>query len=193
MLFVVALALQAQIAVPPARPPATSRDSAARIQLLARARREETIFFYQWRWEWEKARDLIATDTRLLSLHCHGDGSMGAADALHLIATPFSRKAMCPIWFQGYGVTPQDEAIAIDNGLRPDARQRIRAEARDPPCPARFGGERRSRRSVADRAACSPQRRSARGRTSPETRDRPVQVGRLVLRAARGLRAREQR
>jgi hypothetical protein len=127
MLLVIALALQTQIAVPAAHPPATARDSAAKIKLLVRARREETIFFYQWRWEWEKARDFIATDTRLFSLHCHGDGSMGSTDALHLIATPYSRKAMCPIWFQGYGVNPQDEAIAIDNGLRPDARQRIRS------------------------------------------------------------------
>ena len=57
MLLVIAVALQTQIAVPAAHPPATARDSAAKIKLLSLARREETIFFYQWRWEWEKARE----------------------------------------------------------------------------------------------------------------------------------------
>lgn len=130
MLGVVVFVLQTQIAAPPPRsapPDGAARDSVAKVALLARARRAERLFFYQWRKEWEKPRDFVATDTRLLSLHCHGDGSMGAVDALHLIATEYSRKAMCPIWFQGYGIAPRDEAVAIDNGLRPEARLRIRA------------------------------------------------------------------
>lgn len=121
MLVALALMLQARAATPPP-------NSAANANLLARARREETAFFYEWRKEWEQHGVLLQSDRRLFSLHCHAGERLEAIDVGHLIATPFSRKSMCPIWFQPDGVTPDDESLAIDNGLQPEARARIRAK-----------------------------------------------------------------
>ncbi|MEX2178240.1 MAG: hypothetical protein WD801_05990 [Gemmatimonadaceae bacterium] len=105
---------------------ATSQpDSVAVRRFIAHARREEAKFLAAWRREWQAWRDLGRTDPRYFSLHCHFDEPLFARERFHLIRTPYSRKSMCPIWFQGRGERA-DEAAGIDNGIRPRSREKIR-------------------------------------------------------------------
>ena len=94
-------------------------------KFIARARLEETHFIAAWRREWQGWRDLRSTDPRYFSIHCHYDEPLRLRQQHHLIRTVFSQKSMCPIWFQGQGERA-DEAIAIDNGIPPKAREKIR-------------------------------------------------------------------
>src|SRR5205085_7515557 len=91
--------------------------------LIAQARRAETEFFYLWRREWETHLAVNGSDLRLMSLHCHADGSWVDRPAPHLISTPFSRKSMCPIWLDPSEGERPDESAGIDNALSDGARK----------------------------------------------------------------------
>lgn len=125
MLLAFALALQTRGAVPSPRP--ISATDAATVDFLAHARHKETEFFYLWRKEWEGSLAEISSDLRLMSLHCHADGSWTNQPAPHLITTRFSRKSMCPIWFDVNEEERSSEAVAIDNALSDGARTVVRA------------------------------------------------------------------
>ncbi len=100
-------------------------DSIAAKRLIAHARREEAKFLAAWRREWHATRGLGRTDPRYFSVHCHYDEPLLVRERYHLIRTPYSRKSMCPIWFQGRGERG-DEAVNIDNAIRPRSREKIR-------------------------------------------------------------------
>jgi hypothetical protein len=99
-------------------------DSIAAAKYVAKVRREEAIFFFEWRQEWRKLRDLSGTDPRYWSLHCHFDDA-SYDDAQHLISYVGVRKSMCPIWFQ-YNGYRADENQNIDNGIPAKERPKIR-------------------------------------------------------------------
>jgi hypothetical protein len=124
MFVELALALQTRAAVSASRP--TPAIDAATADVLARVRRKETEFFYLWRKEWEHSLAANASDLRLMSLHCHADGSWANMPAPHLITTPASRKAMCPVWLDVDEEKRPSEAVAIDNALSDGARTIVR-------------------------------------------------------------------
>src|SRR6476660_9549547 len=123
MLVAVSLLLQVQSATP-ALPRMTRSDSALSARFVARARREEAKLFADWRYEWKNLRDLVGTDPRMWSLHCHFD-DIEPDDERNLVSTHHSRKSMCPTWFQGYGARV-DENINIDGPLKPKSVLKIR-------------------------------------------------------------------
>lgn len=123
MLALAALLLQVQSGT--AELPRLSKsDSVASARMVARARRQEAKLFADWRYEWKNLRDLLGTDPRMWSLHCHYD-EIEPDDQRNLVSTYHSRKSMCPTWFQGYGERV-DENLNIDGPLKPKAAIKIR-------------------------------------------------------------------
>lgn len=124
MLVAVVLLLQVQSAQPKPLRPLSRSDSMATARAIQRIRRQETVFFWEWRQAWKNQRDLFGTDPRFWSLHCHYD-DVEIGDERNLISTAASRKSMCPIWFQEHGIRG-DEALNIDNGIPEKSREKIR-------------------------------------------------------------------
>lgn len=117
------LALQLQSGAPS---PLSRGDSIASARAVARIRREEARFFAMWRREWQNQRDLYGTDPRFWSLHCHWDDVL-PGDENNVITSRYSRKSMCPIWFQERG-SRGDESVNIDNGIPARSREKVRKE-----------------------------------------------------------------
>src|SRR3954464_3264294 len=124
MWIALGLALQLQATAPSASPAQRRQDSIASAKFIKQIRREEAKFLADWRYEAQKLRGLTMSDPRYWSLHCHYDDLIPVDDELHLIHTEYSRKSMCPIWFQGWGERP-DESITIDNGIPLKSRDNI--------------------------------------------------------------------
>ena len=127
-MIVALLAVLGQLEVAMQSPRQTHVDSATKVKLIRRAQSAETEFLLEWRREWERNRDLQTTIMRRKSLHCHGDGTWPVTLRLNQIKTSLSRKAMCPIWLSERDDSVPDEAVAIDNGLRPEGRAKIKEE-----------------------------------------------------------------